>query len=211
MSAIQTLERVLIILVLITAVSCGSSEHEEKDAEGNDINQTEDTTEAVPADEQVHQKFIENLREFCGESFIGRAIFPQDENHEFYGKPLIMSLTICDENQIHIPLQVGEDQSRTWILTLEEDRLKLKHDHRHEDGSPEDLTMYGGYSTSEGTEWSQYFPADSETASMLPEASTNVWNMVIDKEDQTFEYILHRHDTLRFHAIFDISGPIINN
>ena len=60
---------------------------------------------------------------------------------------------------------VGEDRSRTWIVSvLSDGRLRLKHDHRHEDGEPDAITMYGGDMEKEkGSEWDDgrfAFPAD---------------------------------------------------
>lgn len=175
-----------------------------------DYNEEKEELKVLEAEEkeqtlEVYRAFLSNLAERCGQSFSGEAIYPQDEDHDFYGQPLLMTIAVCEENRVHIPLQVGENRSRTWMLEIADNILSLKHDHRHDDGTPEDLTMYGGFATGEGSEWSQFFPADEETAEMLPEASTNVWNMVIHPEEEKFEYILHRHGNLRFHAIFDWS------
>lgn len=184
-------------------LSCGPA------GESKNTDKMEEGATEVMEDEQntlkVYQAFLSNLAERCGQSFVGKAVYPQDEDHEFYGQPLLMTIALCEENQVHIPLQVGENRSRTWMLEISEERLSLKHDHRHEDGTPEELTMYGGFASGDGTEWSQFFPADEETAKMLPEAATNVWNMVIYPEEEKFEYILHRHGNLRFHAVFDWS------
>ncbi len=182
--------------------------------EGREVDDTvtlggeEEVVVEAEVDSDIHRAFFDNLRKLCGQSFVGKPIYPLDDpEHPFYDQPIMVSFSVCERDRVHMPLQVGENLSRTWMLTLTEEGLLLKHDHRHEDGTPEELTMYGGYATEEGTEWSQFFPADDETAEMLPEASTNVWNMVINEEEGTFEYILHRHGNLRFHAVIDISEP----
>ena len=50
----------------------------------------------------------------------------------------------CDLAEIRIPFHVGEDRSRTWVMTPTSVGLRLKHDHRHEDGSEDEVTQYGG-------------------------------------------------------------------
>lgn len=186
-------------------MACGPSESETQDNEAA-LDGVEEVVVETEPKEDIHSVFLENLRKLCGHSYMGKALYPMDEpDHPFVDQPIIVSFSVCEKDTIHMPLQVGEDMSRTWMLTLSDKGLLLKHDHRHDDGTPEELTMYGGYATDEGTEWSQFFPADEETADMLPEATTNVWNMVINEKDETFEYILHRHGELRFHAVIDIS------
>ena len=48
-----------------------------------------------------------------------------------------MHVRECSEDAIRIPFHVGEDRSRTWVVTRTANGLRLKHDHRHEDGSEE--------------------------------------------------------------------------
>jgi len=43
----------------------------------------------------------------------------------------------CSDKEIRIPFRVGEDKSRTWILSLDDRGLLFRHDHRHADGTPE--------------------------------------------------------------------------
>ena len=201
----KSMKYLIIALLPFIFFSCG----EEREVDDTvTLGDEEEVVVEAEVDSDIHRAFFDNLRNLCGQSFVGKPIYPLDDpEHPFYDQPIMVSFSVCERDRVHMPLQVGEDLSRTWMLTLTEDGLLLKHDHRHEDGTPEELTMYGGYATEEGTEWNQFFPADDETAEMLPEASTNVWNMVINEEEGTFEYILHRHGNLRFHAVIDISEP----
>lgn len=109
---------------------------------------------------------------------------------------------------MRIPFQVGENRSRTWVLTLDEQGLLLKHDHRHADGTPDEITMYGGYATPAGTDRVQSFPADEHTATLIPAAATNEWSLVLNKESKTLSYILKRDGQLRFRADFDLGRAI---
>jgi hypothetical protein len=151
--------------------------------------------------------FFENLRDLCGATFEGATEFPQDPNHPLGGKKLTIHFASCSDAEIRIPLQAGEDKSRTWILTLRDGRLLLKHDHRHEDGTPDAQTNYGGWATPDGTASRQRFAADEETAKLIPEAATNVWTMEFDDAKQQFVYALERHGAPRYKAVFQLTKP----
>lgn len=187
-----------IMMLMITG--CGAEE---------DTSSTDELTEAAEAVVDPHEDqiaFLNTLRSLCGAEYTGEVAFTNDPESEFIGKELKMIIDTCDTNEVRIPFHVGQDMSRTWVLTFtEEDGLLLKHDHRHPDGTPEEPTMYGGYATNDGSPYRQHFPADDETAAMLPEASTNVWTMEIDREEMLFIYNLTRNDAPRFRAEFDMS------
>lgn len=148
--------------------------------------------------------FFNNLKIVCGKSFTGKTIFPDDPNHVFAGKHLIIQVASCTDAEIRIPFKVGEDTSRTWILTKLDNRLLLKHDHRHEDGTPDEITMYGGYANEKGTDLSQSFMADEETKRLVPAGKTNVWTISFDKTQNHLFYYLERNDKPRYKAVFDL-------
>lgn len=156
----------------------------------------------------TQRAFFENVQKLCGQRFIGATEFPPDEVHPLGGKELLITIAQCDENEIRIPFQAGEDKSRTWILRLTDGRLLLKHDHRHPDGTPDKVTMYGGWAA-EGTATRQRFAADEETAKLIPEAATNVWTMEIDPANGQFVYALERDGKPRYRAVFkpEAAGP----
>jgi hypothetical protein len=156
----------------------------------------------APVDAGAATLFFQNVRKLCGQHFEGATEFPLDEpGHPLAGKKLIISIEQCSDSEIRIPLQAGEDKSRTWILTLRAGRLLLKHDHRHPDGTPDKVTMYGGWAA-EGDANRQRFPADSETAKLIPEAATNIWTLEIDPAKEQLIYALERHGQPRYKAVF---------
>lgn len=155
----------------------------------------------------ARKQFFENLSKLCGQRLEGMTEFPQNADHPMVGKKLIMSVATCSDREIRIPLQVGDDKSRTWILSLSEQGLLLKHDHRHPDGTPDKQTMYGGWADSSGNADEQSFPADAETAKLIPEAATNVWTLRFDREKQHFTYALQRDNAPRYKAVFDLRIP----
>ncbi|XQW85413.1 hypothetical protein ACOYR1_01395 [Thalassotalea piscium] len=150
------------------------------------------------------QQFFQNLKAYCGQTMVGKSVFPVSKEDAFYGKTLVMKVASCTETEMRIPFSVGEDHSRTWILTLTEKGLLFKHDHRLEDGSPDKLTMYGGYSDGSGSAFEQHFPADAETKQLVPKGKTNVWSLTLDKKNAQFIYYLSRHNEPRFKAVFDL-------
>lgn len=152
--------------------------------------------------------FWANLQALCGKSFEG-TITEAPANDSFRGKKLTMHVKSCSNNKIRIPFVVGEDYSRTWILTFENDLITLKHDHRHEDGSEDKITQYGGTASNPGLENLQMFPADNFTCNLLGYACTNVWYLSLTNE--TFGYHLVRIGSDRkFSVQFDLQNPIEN-
>jgi hypothetical protein len=152
--------------------------------------------------------FFGHLQALCGLAFEGSLLEGNESDAAFADQRLVMHLRECAENEIRIPFHVGDDRSRTWVLTRIEQGLRLKHDHRHEDGSEDSITWYGGDTASDGTDRVQEFPADEHTAGMLPAAATNVWTVEIHPGD-TFVYRLRRVGTDRRFAVrFDLTRPV---
>lgn len=154
------------------------------------------------------EKFWQNLQQHCGKSYEGKITAGAKEGDGFTGEKLVMHVLSCEPGRIRIPFYVGADRSRTWVLTKNEDQIiTLKHDHRHRDGSEEEVTQYGGQSANQGFAHLQMFPADRQTASSIPYASTNVWWMTLT--DSTFSYNLHRIGSDRLFTVeFDLTKPV---
>jgi len=136
----------------------------------------------------------------CGQAFEGELIESPEGEDDFVGKRLVMHVRECSDDVIRIPFMVGDDRSRTWVLTRQAGRIELKHDHRHEDGSHDEVTMYGGRATNTVTAGAQYFPADQQTRALIEPAFSNVWTMRV-APDKTFTYGLWRLGTPRVFRI----------
>lgn len=151
------------------------------------------------------EKFWETLSAHCGKAYEGKLVTPESDPR-FAGK-LVMHVRSCEDGTLRIPFFVGDDRSRTWVLTSENDLIQLKHDHRHADGSEDEVTQYGGMATNTGSASTQFFPADQFTADMLPAAVGNVWWITVD--ETSFTYNLRRlgADT-HFSVRFDFTKPV---
>ena len=148
-------------------------------------------------------KFWNQLKALQGKTFEGQVV-NAPVNDDFTGKRLIMHVLYSDDDKILIPFNVGENRSRTWIFRYINGRIELKHDHRHEDGSNDEVTMYGGTTTNAGKPDMQVFPADEQTAEMLPHAFSNVWWVTVDST--TYTYNLRRMGSDRYFSVsFDLT------
>lgn len=152
--------------------------------------------------------FLAQLQPFCGKQYAGTVVFPQGDTDPFNGKALAIDFISCEPQEVRIALRVGEDRSRTWVISHNSQGLLLKHDHRHADGTPDTITQYGGYATTPDTATVQQFPADAYTAKLIPAAATNEWTLSLSKDKLTLSYSLKRDGALRFHADFDLSKPL---
>lgn len=156
--------------------------------------------------EMAALEFWTQLKSLQGKTFEGQLV-NAPANDDFSGKRLVMHVLYADDEKILIPFNVGDNLSRTWIFTYKNGRIELKHDHRHEDGSSDEVTMYGGTSTNEGTPNMQVFPADQETVDIISYAFPNVWWITVDSTSYT--YNLRRMGTDRhFSVSFDLTTEI---
>lgn len=169
-----------------------------------------DPVATTPADE-----FYRSVAALCGQSFAGKIVAntPASATPDpFAGKALVMHVRDCNQNELRIPFHVGDDHSRTWVITRRADGLRLKHDHRHADDSPDAVTRYGGDTRDAGTERRQEFPVDAESVAMfqaqgMQASLTNTWAMEILPESE-FVYELSRPGGRLFRVSFDLTQPV---
>jgi len=147
---------------------------------------------ATPAPGDTRDQFMVTLKSLCGQRFEGVQTYAVDPNNDFAGKTISTQVN-CSAADVRMPVQVGEDRSRTWIFTRPHNGLELRHDHRHADGTPDKVTMYGGMAKEGGTARSQAFLADAYTAELVPGADTNVWTVSLSEDGQVLTYRLERH------------------
>jgi len=158
---------------------------------------------AAEGGDKPGEAFWQALQKLCGKSFQGQLLNPQARDADMAGKQLLMQVRSCSENEIRVPFHVGEDHSRTWVFTRSSEGLRLKHDHRHADGSEDAITQYGGDSRGPVSGSSVEFFADAHTAALIPGAASNVWTVTVD--DKSYVYALRREGSdRRFQVVFDL-------
>ena len=157
--------------------------------------------------------FFNKLSSYCGKAFAGKlTAFNESDTKSFSGVS-IMHVRSCTKNEIRIPFHVGEDRSRTWVITKTQTGLRLKHDHRHKDGSEDKLTQYGGDTVQAGSATRQEFPADAFSKAMFEQGGMqvsmeNIWAVEVnDNDNEIFAYELRRPNR-HFRVEFDLSKPV---
>ncbi|MBZ9613602.1 hypothetical protein [Rheinheimera maricola] len=156
-----------------------------------------------------HDAYFDNLRALCGKAFEGTVVMDNPKSDGFDAR-LVMHVRHCTDSQLQIPFHVGDNHSRTWIITKTGSGLSLKHDHRNKDGSHDASTMYGGHTLDAGWPTVQSFPADQYSKELFarlgnPQSNGNTWQMYI--YPKTFSYRLVR-DGREFRVDFDLTKPV---
>lgn len=161
------------------------------------------TVSAAASAESPAHVYFENLIAACGSQYIGAMTYPTEGQDSFMGKELVADFSDCSEDEVRVPFRVGQDTPRTWVFSRTAKGVRLKHDHRHADGTPDEVTNYGGDSSESGNQLMQSFPADEFTSQLIPEAATNVWTISFSEDGARLTYHLERHGKPRFTAVLE--------
>ena len=158
-----------------------------------------------------HDGFFYNIAAHCGKAYEGKVSVDNAAGpSSFAGKKLVMHVRRCNERELQVPFHVGDDASRTWIITKTGSGLSLKHDHRHKDGSDDKSTMYGGHTLDAGFANAQSFPADQYSKELfvsqgIPQSMGNTWQMYIYPKQFTYRLVREGRE---FRVDFDLTKPI---
>lgn len=167
--------------------------------------------------------FMARLGNLCGKAFAGRLVSNGAPDADMIGAAMIIHIRECSADSIRIPFHVAQkdgswDRSRTWVVTRTATGLRLKHDHRHDDGSADKVTQYGGDTADRGTAMRQAFAVDQDSITMfrregLPKSVTNIWALEIAESSAPaarFAYELRRTgENARFFRVeFDLTKPV---
>lgn len=166
-------------------------------------------SETAPG-ENFADEFMAVLATHCGKAYAGRLVSTDEADADFGSQEMVMHIRTCEDKVIRIPFHVGDDHSRTWVITRTNDGLRLKHDHRHEDGEEDVVTQYGGDATSIDNAMRIEFPVDANSIDLfqregLSASVTNVW--ALELSDSLFAYELRR-DNRHFRVEFDLAAPV---
>ncbi len=158
---------------------------------------------------ETHDAFFEKMRKHCGKAFEGTVSVNTPKSVGFEGR-LVMHIRKCTDEQLQIPFHVGEDRSRTWIITKTGSGLSLKHDHRQHDGSNDKSTMYGGHTVDRGWANAQSFPADQYSKELFsaagnPQSNSNTWQVFVYPTKFTYRLVREGRE---FRIDFDLGKPV---
>lgn len=171
----------------------------------------------TPALANPQDAFFSALSARCGHAYSGTLASDQDADAEMRGKTMVMHIRHCTADRIEIPFHIdglgpdgGWDRSRTWIISRTSTGLRLKHDHRHADGSADAVTLYGGDTADAGSATRQTFPVDGESIAMFTAtgrsvSNTNIWS--VETTDNGFTYGLNREGR-HFRVAFDYTKAV---
>ncbi|RKQ68917.1 hypothetical protein DES40_1692 [Litorimonas taeanensis] len=153
--------------------------------------------------------FVDNLQTLCGKTLTGAVVSQDPQDVDWRAEALTVGPIDCTEMGAVMPLAVGEDKSRVWTISKQENGLKLSHAHTLKDGSPDPVTAYGGTTEDIGTATKQHFPADNYSKTLfathgLDASVTNVWSLEIIP-NKIFAYELNREGR-HFRAEFDLAA-----
>lgn len=178
---------------------------------------------ATTAQPSPQDAFWQALSSHCGKAYAGRLVSNEAPDADMRGSAMAMHVRECSASRIAVPFHVQRadgswDRSRTWVFTRTPAGLRLKHDHRHEDGKPDATTLYGGDTATPGSAGAQEFPVDAESIALFKSEGrtvsiTNVWRVEVDRAGTAqarFAYQLTRQppNARLFHVEFDLTRPV---
>jgi hypothetical protein len=190
-----------LLLVTVMFAACGAADHPESQPAADEL-------VGVTAQDEWWSR----LEALCGQAFAGEMVnYNEEMDQGWLNRDVIMHVRECSTDEIRIPLHVGENRSRTWVLTRTAEGIRLKHDHRYPDGTEEASSQYGGHTLAMGTAYRQEFPAGDYSKELFlsqghQDGVHNVWAMEIYPGER-FAYHLTRFNR-DFRAEFDLTSPV---
>ncbi len=164
--------------------------------------QADEPAPDTPAEARTTQDtFWETLQGLCEAAHEGELLqAPEGDTQVDPDARLVVHFWECDDEVIRFPFHIGENRSRTWVFIRHEDRLELRHDHRHEDGTEEANTWYGDFTQDEGTANRQEFVSDRNGV-------LGGWRVEIHPGER-YTYGTIRDGEWRHHLEFDLSREV---
>ena len=155
-------------------------------------------------------EFWSRLHTHCGEAFEGRLVTAAPGFDLLDGSErLVVHFRSCSDFETRLPFHIEEgpdawDRSRTWVFFNHgADGLELRHDHRHQDGSEEENTWYGGDAIEGGAYWQRFvYPPRTEEMGVFMG-----WRVEIHPNER-FTYGTMRDEEWTFRVDFDLSQSV---
>jgi hypothetical protein len=174
-------------------------------------NPTPQSSQAVTSEQEkmVHDIFFERFKALEGQRFYGQEVYIQEGRESWADLEMEMYVREWTEGVVYIPFRLADNSSRTWTIYRQDDnRLWLRHDHRHEDGTPEEVNLYGGFSSNKSDAFQHFFPADDYTCQLINHACENEWILSFNEDMTIFSYILEKSGNRIIRIDFDLTKPV---
>ena len=161
--------------------------------------------------EGVEPYLIDALAALCGQAFEGQVASDDPRDADFASQRLVMHVRDCEPDVVRVPFHVGEDRSRVWVFSRQDDGgIELKHNHRHEDGEQDVLSWYGGRTLGMAVGAALDFPADQFSKDLferegIPDSMQNIWSVSVTDTQYVYEL---RRSNRHFRAAFDLTRPV---
>jgi hypothetical protein len=169
--------------------------------------------EAPPASSQNPQDaWWDRMAQHCGSAYPGGLTQAPDGDDMLRGDELlIVHFRECTDDELRLPFHIetepGEwNRSRTWIFTRTAEGIHLDHDHRQPDGTPDEVTHYGGHTVDEGTGTRQVF-IFTDYDDYDPSGPHRGWRVDIEP-NKRYTYGTFRGDDWRWRVDFNLSEPV---
>jgi hypothetical protein len=189
----------------------------------------------------AEDRFFTALTALCGRAFSGKLVTNESADADMAGKAMVMHVSDCSASEIRVPFHIrtgkGDatddeeaawDRSRTWVVTRQnpvsglQAGLRLKHDHRHKDGTADAVTQYGGDSIHQSPATSKpvsfgaqriEFPVDAESiatfrANGLGRSVTNIWALELSSTAFAYELRRNGENARHFRVEFDLTQAV---
>lgn len=152
-------------------------------------------------------EFQTKLATLCGQTYMGQVVSDDAQDEDWRKEDLTLGPVRCEGSRIEMPLAVGADTSRTWVLEPKGEGLHFYHIHAHSDGIEDAVSRYGGMAVVKSGVRAT-FPADDFTKDLFVKEDIavsvpNVWSFDINPGVQ-LAYELNRPGR-HFRAEFDLS------
>ena len=159
----------------------------------------------VPELPEAQEAFLANLAQHCNNAYHGVITQRPDTDTLFQGDEILtVDFRRCEPNRLELPFHVGDNRSRTWVLTRTTVGIDLRHDHRHPDGTPEPgtSTWYGAHTAAEGSGQRQEFLRPGTQA-----GAVTGWAIeIVPNERYTYGTI--RNGEWVYRLDFDLTTPV---
>ena len=142
------------------------------------------------------------LQSQCGKTLSGTVVSDQAVDADWIGQPLTLGPIDCTGEgvtpdmpavsgpSITMPLAVGEDRSRVWLLRPVEAGLEFRHFHYEPDGSPSAVTSYGGVDPAPTATRLQIATDAATQANFrdngIARSVPNIWTLALDGDTLTY-------------------------